>query len=110
LSKSDQKYMVVSLRDCSQYALTKSSSLPGNAYWRERLSTVELLIKVTCFAKKVLRVCTIKSSRSKLLSRRRSIGTEPSPSVRVPLPYSTTLMIDFCLALLASIRLGWHDK
>ncbi len=28
------------------------SDQPGNSYWRERLSTVDLLIKMGCFVKK----------------------------------------------------------
>ncbi len=43
--------------------------IPGNTNWRGRLSTVDLLIKVTCFVKKVN---SSKISWSKLVSTRRS--------------------------------------
>jgi hypothetical protein len=32
---------------------TKGMPSPGNTYWRGRLSTVDLLIKVACFVKKI---------------------------------------------------------
>ncbi len=41
--------------------------------WRERLSTVDLLIEIACFVKKYI----IKSSRSKPISTRRSIVLIP---------------------------------
>jgi hypothetical protein len=36
------------------------------------LSTVDLLIKVTCFIKEINKIFNIKSNRSKLVSERRS--------------------------------------
>ncbi len=43
----------------------------GNTNCRGRLNTVDLLIKVACFVK--TKIMLIKSSRSKLISARRSI-------------------------------------
>jgi hypothetical protein len=37
---------------------------PGNTDWRERLSTVELLIKVSCFVYKIYKIVDRKSNRS----------------------------------------------
>jgi hypothetical protein len=57
----------------------------GNANRRERLSTVDLLVKVARFVKEVDNLFIIKSSRSKLVSPRRlTVLPEPSPSARVP--------------------------
>ncbi len=43
-----------------------------NTNWRVRLSTVDLLIKVACFCKKIENISIVKSSWSKLISVRRS--------------------------------------
>ncbi len=57
----------------------------GNANRRERLCTVDLLVKVARFVKEVDNLFIIKSSRSKLVSPRRlTVLPEPSPSARVP--------------------------
>ncbi len=45
---------------------------PGNPYWRGRLSTVDLLIKVACFVKKVNNIIYTWMSWAKLVSTRRS--------------------------------------
>ncbi len=45
---------------------------PGNSYWRGRLSAVDLLIKITCFAKHINNMFIIKRSWSKLVNTRRS--------------------------------------
>jgi hypothetical protein len=51
----------------------------------KRLSTVDLLIKVACFEANVNNIFNIKRSLSKQVSTRRStVCTEPSPSVRLP--------------------------
>ncbi len=53
----------ISLIDCRR--LTEKTGKPN---WRGRLSTVDLLIKVGCFVKRVNNICNIKSSSSKLVS------------------------------------------
>jgi len=55
--------------------------MPGITNWGVKLSTVELLIKLTCFLK-VRNIFSIKTFWSKLVSKRRC--TESSPSVRHP--------------------------
>ncbi len=56
----------------------------GSSYWRWRLSTVNLHIKIGCFVKKGKFSFSLKSSCSKLVSTRRSNHTDTSPSVRLP--------------------------
>jgi len=46
--------------------------VPGKSYWRGRLSTVDLLIKVACFVKKANNIFSIKISCSKLVRTRKS--------------------------------------
>jgi hypothetical protein len=41
--------------------------MPGNSYWRERLSTVDLLIKIGCFVKKKKIVSVRKAADLKYL-------------------------------------------
>ncbi len=49
-----------------------SDSLSGNANWRGRLSTIDLLIKVACFGTKINHIFNIKMRWSELVSTRRS--------------------------------------
>ncbi len=63
----------VSRRKKFNPTLKEKLILPGNTNWRERLSTVDLLIKVDYLAKKVNNVGNIKNSWSKLVSTRRSV-------------------------------------
>jgi hypothetical protein len=58
--------------------------LPGKTYSREGVSTVDLLIKVDVFVKKVNNVFNVKMSWSKLVSTRRSTVRSHPPLVRVP--------------------------
>jgi hypothetical protein len=51
---------------------TLSIVTAGNTNWGERLSTVDLLIKVTCFVKNVNNIFNIKRSRSIQVSTSRS--------------------------------------
>jgi hypothetical protein len=54
------------------------------AYWRGRLSTVDLLIKAACFVKKINYIFHIKMIWSKLVSARRSTVLSLPPLVRIP--------------------------
>jgi len=49
----------------------------GSANWRRRLITVDLLVKVACFVKKVDNILNIKSSWRELVISRRSIALSP---------------------------------
>jgi len=60
-------------RDCSFNGKPQAlTPFPGKPYWRGRLSTVNLLIWVRSFEKKVNNIFSMKSSWSKLVSTRRS--------------------------------------
>ncbi len=61
-----------------------SDDVAGNTNWRERHSTLDLLIKEACSVKKVNYVFNIKSSLSELDSARRPIVLSNPVSVRVP--------------------------
>jgi hypothetical protein len=62
-----------------------SSVAPRNTNWGDRLSTVDLLLKVACFVKKENNSFNVKMSWFKLVSTRRStVLIRPSPSVRLP--------------------------
>jgi hypothetical protein len=59
-----------------------SISRSGNTNCRGRLSTVDLLIKVGCFVKKVNNIFNIKRNWSKLVTTRRSIEMSLSRSIK----------------------------
>ncbi len=59
---------------------------PGNTNWGGRLNTIDPLIKVSCFVKKVNDIFNIKSSWCKLVSTRRS-------TVLSLLPFSKTSLV-----------------
>jgi len=48
-------------------------SLSREHYWRGRLSTIDLLIKLACFVKRINKIFNRKNSWSKLVIRRRSM-------------------------------------
>jgi len=58
---------------------------PWSSNWRGVLSTVDLLIMVSCFVKKVHNIFNTKRCKSELVAAWRStVLTEPSRSVRLP--------------------------
>jgi len=60
------------------------STSTGKPYWRGRLSTVDLLIKVVSFVKKVNIILNLNMGWSRIVSTRRSIVLSFTPSMRVP--------------------------
>ncbi len=56
---------------------------PGNTIWRGRLSTVDLLIEVTCFVKWYIKFSVEKAATINWLVEEVN-GTEPSPSLSFP--------------------------
>jgi hypothetical protein len=71
----------VCMHPCS---MQTSKQEAGNINWSRGISTVDLLIKVSCFVKKVNNVRNIKRIWSKLLSTREVYCTQPSLSGSVP--------------------------
>jgi hypothetical protein len=70
---------------------------PGNTNWRGRLSTVDLFIEVACFVDKVNNIFIIKSSRSKLVSTRRSTVLSPPLQLVFPGLFISNKEKDFIL-------------
>ncbi len=58
--------------------------IQGTLTERERLSTIDLLIKVTCFVTDINNIFYAKRSLYKLVSTRRSTVLKPSISARAP--------------------------
>jgi hypothetical protein len=68
----DEKKSFSNIDTCHWHLLNFFVSKAGNTNWAERLSTVDLLIKVACFTNGVNNVFNIRRSLSKLVSTRRS--------------------------------------
>ncbi len=77
-----------------------ASPYQGNPYWRERLSTLDLLVKITCFVKRLIYIFSIKSSWSELVNTKEVNCINPSRSVRIP-------CLTFYLYFLWLCKQGW---
>ncbi len=79
--KKGKKVLLSKFQICQ--APLKQQGGAGKPYWRGMLSTVNLLIEVACFVKKLNNMVNIKTSWYKLVSAMRSTVQSHSHSVRV---------------------------